>query len=192
MTALYLNHRITIGQLFVLEKLWKPPWRENKNVKSLSNLHLVESHNKNRGISQNLFNYFDNLGLERSASMGGSPGLVVMGRDSHSKGRGFDSRRRILDGHFSHFTNKRKRGRGWPIFFKKSNASKSIYVYSKKYRYNETDKQVVSHLLFFIVLDSKPWDVTYFIRQLNKHYRKGVACQCPLLLSNIFQCLIGK
>ena len=34
--------------------------------------------------------------------MGGSPGLVVMGRDSSSKGHGFDSRRRILDGHFSH------------------------------------------------------------------------------------------
>ena len=27
---------------------------------------------------------------------------MVMGRDSHSKGHGFDSRRRILDGHFSH------------------------------------------------------------------------------------------
>ena len=35
---------------------------------------------------------------------GGSPGLVVMGGDSRSKGRGFESRRRILDGHdiFSH------------------------------------------------------------------------------------------
>ena len=31
--------------------------------------------------------------------MGGSPGLVVMGVDSRSKGRGFESRRRILDGH---------------------------------------------------------------------------------------------
>ena len=31
--------------------------------------------------------------------MGGSPGLVVMGGDSCSKGRGFESRRRILDGH---------------------------------------------------------------------------------------------
>ena len=30
---------------------------------------------------------------------GGSPGLVVMGVDSRSKGRGFESRRRILDGH---------------------------------------------------------------------------------------------
>ena len=30
---------------------------------------------------------------------GGSPGLVVMGGDSRSKVRGFDSRRRILDGH---------------------------------------------------------------------------------------------
>ena len=34
--------------------------------------------------------------------LGGSPGPVVMGRDSYSKGRGFDSRRRKLDGHFSH------------------------------------------------------------------------------------------
>ena len=31
---------------------------------------------------------------------GGSPGLVVMGVDSRSKGRGFESQRRILDGHF--------------------------------------------------------------------------------------------
>ena len=32
----------------------------------------------------------------------GSPGLVVMGRDSCSEGRGFESRHHILDGHFSH------------------------------------------------------------------------------------------
>ena len=32
--------------------------------------------------------------------MGGSPGLVVMGRDSHSEVHGFESRHRILDGHF--------------------------------------------------------------------------------------------
>ena len=32
--------------------------------------------------------------------LGGSPGLVVIGRDSHSKGRGFESRHCILDGHF--------------------------------------------------------------------------------------------
>ena len=65
--------------------------------------------------------------------MGGSPGLVVMGDDSCSKGNGFKSRCRILDGHF--FTlicckncidvclkkteNKWKRVRGWSIFFKK-------------------------------------------------------------------------
>ena len=35
-------------------------------------------------------------------SSGGSPGLVVMGRDSCSVGRGFKSRHHILDGHFSH------------------------------------------------------------------------------------------
>ena len=33
-------------------------------------------------------------------NLGGSPGIVVMGRDSHSKGHGFESRHRILDGHF--------------------------------------------------------------------------------------------
>ena len=31
-------------------------------------------------------------------TMGGSPGLVVMGGDSRSKGRGFESWLRILDG----------------------------------------------------------------------------------------------
>ena len=53
-------------------------------------------------------------------------GLVVMGRDSHSKGRGFESRHWMDI--FSHIfvvkivmflektENKRKRGRGWPIF----------------------------------------------------------------------------
>ena len=60
-----------------------------------------------------------------------SPGLVVMGGDSHTEGRGFESQCRILDGHdiFSHWfvvkncivclkktENKRKRGRDWPIF----------------------------------------------------------------------------
>ena len=34
--------------------------------------------------------------------LGGSPGLVVMGRDSHSEGCGFESQHRILDGHFLH------------------------------------------------------------------------------------------
>ena len=32
----------------------------------------------------------------------GSPGLVFMGRDSRSEGRGFESRHCILDGRFSH------------------------------------------------------------------------------------------
>ena len=34
--------------------------------------------------------------------LGGSPGLVVMGRDSRSEGCGFESWHRILDGHFFH------------------------------------------------------------------------------------------
>ena len=45
---------------------------------------------------------FDEIGYKNFE--GGSPGLVVMGGGSRSKGRGFESRRRILDGHdiFSH------------------------------------------------------------------------------------------
>ena len=31
--------------------------------------------------------------------LGGSPGVVVMGGDSHSEGRGFKSQRQKLDGH---------------------------------------------------------------------------------------------
>ena len=38
----------------------------------------------------------------KTANEGGSPGLVVMGGDSCSKGRVFESRHCILDGHFSH------------------------------------------------------------------------------------------
>ena len=37
--------------------------------------------------------------------MGGSPDLVVMGDDSCSKGCGFKSRRRILDGHLNIFSH---------------------------------------------------------------------------------------
>ena len=33
------------------------------------------------------------------STLGGSPGLVVMGDDSCSRGRGFESRHRITDGH---------------------------------------------------------------------------------------------
>ena len=40
---------------------------------------------------------------KQSQTLGGSPGLVVMGGDSRPKGRGFESLHRILDGHF--FTN---------------------------------------------------------------------------------------
>ena len=58
---------------------------------------------------------------------------MVKGGDSLSEGCEFESCRRILDGHFLTFIfckklyialfeedeNKRKRGRGWPIFLKK-------------------------------------------------------------------------
>ena len=37
-----------------------------------------------------------------SFNKGGSPGLVVTGGGSCSKGCRFESRHRILDGHFSH------------------------------------------------------------------------------------------
>ena len=57
---------------------------------------------------------------------------MVMGRDSRSKGHGFDSQHHLLDGHFFTYicckncsvclnrpNIKRKRGWGWPIFLKK-------------------------------------------------------------------------
>ena len=40
--------------------------------------------------------------IKKYEQLGGSPGLVVMGRDSRSKGRGFESRHRVQDGHISH------------------------------------------------------------------------------------------
>ena len=59
---------------------------------------------------------------------------MVMGEDSCSKGREFESWHCILDGHFSHSLfivkivmcvwkdkHKLKRGRGWPIFKKTPN-----------------------------------------------------------------------
>ena len=38
-------------------------------------------------------------GNQTMVSMGGSPGLVVIGGDSCSEGHGFEFRRHILDGH---------------------------------------------------------------------------------------------
>ena len=38
----------------------------------------------------------------KNIELGGSPGLVVTGGDSHSEGRGFESQCCILDGNFSH------------------------------------------------------------------------------------------
>ena len=32
--------------------------------------------------------------------LGGNPGLVVLGDDSHSRVQGYESQKRILDGHF--------------------------------------------------------------------------------------------
>ena len=42
------------------------------------------------------------IGTNYFRLIGGSPGLVVKGRDSRSEGRGFESRHCILDGHFFH------------------------------------------------------------------------------------------
>ena len=43
-----------------------------------------------------------NVSLEtRIRTKAGSPGLVVVGRDSRSKGLGFESQHHTLDGHFS-------------------------------------------------------------------------------------------
>ena len=73
-----------------------------------------------------------------------SPGLVVMGGDLYSEGRGFKSRHHILDGqnisphvfvvrsvmYFWKDKNKWKRGRGWSIFLKNS----EMFDFSAFYR----------------------------------------------------------
>ena len=43
--------------------------------------------------------YNNEIDKHKESGQGWSPGLVVMGRDSYSKGCGFESQRRILDGH---------------------------------------------------------------------------------------------
>ena len=64
-------------------------------------------------------------------SSDGSPGLVVMGGESCSKGCEFKSRHHLLDGHFFTFicykncyvfekTKINEKRLGWPIFFKKT------------------------------------------------------------------------
>ena len=75
--------------------------------------------------------------------VGGNPGLVVMGGDSSSDGRGFGSQHCILDEHFSHayticcknynvslkrLKTSKKEARGWPNF---KNVFK-IYIFPKK------------------------------------------------------------
>ena len=70
----------------------------------------------------------NNWEAKKSVPLGGSRGLVVMRDDSCSRGHGFKSWRRVLDGHFFTFIcckkcivclkktkNKWKRGRIWPI-----------------------------------------------------------------------------
>ena len=67
------------------------------------------------------------IGLRSKVTLkwGGSPGLVVMGDDSCSRGCGFESRRRILNGHFFTFVClkrpkiNRKKAEVGPSFLKK-------------------------------------------------------------------------
>ena len=47
-----------------------------------------------------LWHQWSTLKVKEERSKGGSPGLVVVGDDSCLRGRGFESRRRKLDGHF--------------------------------------------------------------------------------------------
>ena len=72
--------------------------------------------------------------------LGGSPGLVVMGGNSCSKGCGFKSQHRILDGHFSHYFvvknvlfvwkhRKVEKETGDGTFFKHSSQSYHLWKY---------------------------------------------------------------
>ena len=75
------------------------------------------------------------LRVKHVMAVGGSPGLVVMERDSRSEGHWFEFWYRILDGHFFTYIcwkiammfvwKDRKRGRGWPIL---SHSTENILV----------------------------------------------------------------
>ena len=60
--------------------------------KSWSWLKLVFKESVNWTAERNAYQHFSELG--------GNPGLVIMGDDSFSRGRGFKSQHHILDGHF--------------------------------------------------------------------------------------------
>ena len=74
---------------------------------------------------------------------------MVIGGVSCSKGREFESQHQILDGHFFTYLfvvkfvmcafkdeNKRKRGRGWSIFFKKKQGGMVVY---QSHRYSQCE-----------------------------------------------------
>ena len=91
--------------------------------------HSMDSSEVSKEKSMGSFN--DDLQPNLGKSSGGSPGLVVMGGESCSKGCEFKSRHHLLDGHFFTFicykncyvfekTKINEKRLGWPIFFKKT------------------------------------------------------------------------
>ena len=117
---------------------------ECEHLKCYINRSWVPSHLKCQNVLERihrLTSIFENAKiviLRITSPLGGSPGLVVMGGDSHSKGRGFKSQHRILDGLdiFSHWfvvkivlfvwktpkINEKEAGDG-PFFRRKKNQS---------------------------------------------------------------------
>ena len=49
-----------------------------------------------------VFTLSDSEDQVTNITLGGGPGLVVMGDNSYSRGRGFESRCNTVDGYFSH------------------------------------------------------------------------------------------
>ena len=76
---------------------------------------------------------------------------MVMGRDSHSKGRGFESRHRILDGHF--FTY----------------CCKNCYVCLKRPKLNEKEAGVGP--FFLINNEHSSNDTVHFLHQQSRIFR---------------------
>ena len=91
-------------------------------------------------MQQPLSTYVLHIEIERGRSYEKCLNILVLKQAflmlQTSEGRGFESRHRILDGHFTQIfvvkivllekdEYKRKRGRGWPIFLKKNIALKT-------------------------------------------------------------------
>ena len=103
-----------------------------------------------------------------------SPGLVVMGRESRSEGRGFESRHYILDGHFSHIfvvkivmifvwkdQNQTKNRQGLAHFYNNNHLGPILLTYLLTYLPNYSLTYALTYLLTCVLVYIRTYLLTY-------------------------------